>query len=129
MAKKRAAKKTTPKPGKREAPKTAKKAVQEPAKTPPKKVAKKKGLQPLTPRERQVVRLISLGCSVKETADILKLAVSTVDNHKSNAMKKLGVNKLPLVTRMAIKLGISPLEDRLTALEKRRSGRKNDGWN
>lgn len=83
----------------------------------------------LTPRERQVIRLISLGCSVKEAAAILKLAPSTVDSHKSNAMKKLGVNKLPLVTRMAIKLGISPLNDRLTPLEKRRSGRKNDGWN
>ncbi|WP_297036678.1 LuxR C-terminal-related transcriptional regulator, partial [Thermogutta sp.] len=83
----------------------------------------------LTPRERQVIRLISLGCSVKEAAAILKLAPSTVDNHKSNAMKKLGVNKLPLVTRMAIKLGISRLNDRLTPLEKRRSGRKNDGWN
>lgn len=83
----------------------------------------------LTPREKQVIRLISLGCSVKEAAAILKLAPSTVDNHKSNAMKKLGVNKLPLVTRMAIKLRISPLNDRLSPLEKRRSGRKNDGWN
>lgn len=141
MAKKRAAKKTPPKPGKREASKTAKKlaqqlpqgsakkVAQEPAPEPAKKAPKKKVVQALTPRERQVVRLISLGCSVKETADILKLAVGTVDNHKANAMKKLGVNKLPLVTRMAIKLGISPLEDRLTTLEKRRSGRKNDGWN
>lgn len=85
--------------------------------------------QALTPREKQVIRLISLGCSVKEAAAILRLAPSTVDNHKSNAMKKLGVNKLPLVTRMAIKLRISPLNDRLTPLEKRRSGRKNDGWN
>ncbi|HOP78218.1 MAG: LuxR C-terminal-related transcriptional regulator [Thermogutta sp.] len=85
--------------------------------------------RPLTAREKQVVRLISLGCSVKEAAAILKLAPSTVDNHKANAMKKLGVNKLPLVTRMAIKLRISPLNDRLTPLEKKRSGRKADGWN
>jgi len=85
--------------------------------------------RPLTAREKQVVRLISLGCSVKEAAAILKLAASTVDNHKANAMKKLGVNKLPLVTRMAIKLRISPLNDRLTPLEKKRSGRKADGWN
>lgn len=85
--------------------------------------------RPLTAREKQVVRLISLGCSVKEAAAVLKLAPSTVDNHKANAMKKLGVNKLPLVTRMAIKLRISPLNDRLTPLEKKRSGRKADGWN
>jgi len=90
--------------------------------------AKKKG-RPLTAREKQVVRLISLGCSVKEAAAILKLAPSTVDNHKANAMKKLGVNKLPLVTRMAIKMRISRLDDRLSPLEKKRSGRKDDGWN
>ena len=34
-----------------------------------------------------------------------------------------------LVTRIAIKYGISPLGDHLTLTEKRRSGRKNDGWN
>lgn len=85
--------------------------------------------KPLTAREKQVVRLISLGCSVKEAAAILKLAASTVDNHKANAMRKLGANKVALVTRLAIKNKISNLSDRLTPLEKRRSGRKDDGWN
>ena len=33
------------------------------------------------------------------------------------------------VTRHAIKYKISPLDDKLTAAEKRRSGRKHDGWN
>ena len=83
----------------------------------------------LTPRERQIVRLLSLGCTTKEAAAILKLAPSTVDNHKLRAMTRLGVNKLALLTRMAIKEGVSPLKDRLTALEKRRSGRRDDGWN
>ncbi len=85
--------------------------------------------KPLSDREKQVVRLISLGCSVKEAAAILKVAVSTVDNHKTNAMRKLGANKVALVTRLAIKKKISALGDRLTPLEKRRSGRKDDGWN
>ncbi len=85
--------------------------------------------KPLTAREKQVVRLISLGCSVKEAAAILKLAASTVDNHKANAMRKLGADKVALVTRLAIKKKISSLSDRLTPLEKRRSGRKDDGWN
>ncbi|MBN2476401.1 MAG: response regulator transcription factor [Pirellulales bacterium] len=83
----------------------------------------------LTPREKEVVRLISLGCTVKEAADILKLAPSTVDNHKTRAMAKLGTDKTALVTRMAIKLRLSSLKDQLTPTEKRRSGRKNDGWN
>ena len=83
----------------------------------------------LTQRETEVVRLISLGCTVKEAAAILRLAPSTVDNHKSRAMKKMGTDKLALVTRLALKLEISSMKDKLTAMEKRRSGRKGDGWN
>jgi DNA-binding CsgD family transcriptional regulator len=83
----------------------------------------------LTPRETEIVRLLSLGCTVKEAAAVLKLAPSTVDNHKLRAMAKLGTNKLALLTRIAIHQRISPLGDRLSLTEKRRSGRKNDGWN
>jgi DNA-binding CsgD family transcriptional regulator len=83
----------------------------------------------LTNREQEVVRLLSLGCSVVEAAAILKLAPSTVDNHKARAMAKLGTNKAALLTRLAIKMRISPLNDKLTLSEKRRSGRKGDGWN
>jgi DNA-binding NarL/FixJ family response regulator len=83
----------------------------------------------LTEREQEVVRLISLGCTVKEAAKVLKLAPSTVDNHKSRAMAKLGTDKVALVTRLALKFRITTMKDQLTAMEKRRSGRKNDGWN
>jgi DNA-binding CsgD family transcriptional regulator len=83
----------------------------------------------LTKREAEVVRLVSLGCTVPEAAAILKLAPSTVDNHKSRAMAKLGTDKVALLTRVAIKKRISSLGDRLTTAEKRRSGRNHDGWN
>jgi len=83
----------------------------------------------LTPREREVVRLLSLGCTVREAASVLRLAASTVDNHKAKAMAKLKTNKVALLTRIAIRERVSKLSDRLTAQEKRRSGRKNDGWN
>jgi len=83
----------------------------------------------LTNRHRQVVRLLSLGCTVNEAAAILRLAPSTVDNHKTEAMSRLGTNKLALLTRMALKMRITTMQDKLTATEKRRSGRKQDGWN
>jgi len=83
----------------------------------------------LTERETEVVRLVSLGCTVKEAAAILKLAPSTVDNHKARAMAKLGTDKIALVTRLALKMRISNMKDKLTPAEKRRSGRRNDGWN
>ena len=83
----------------------------------------------LTNREREVVRLVSLGCTLDQAAKILKLAPSTIDNHKCRAMAKLGTDKLALLTRIAIKKRITSLRDKLTATEKRRSGRKRDGWN
>ena len=83
----------------------------------------------LTAVERQVVRLLSLGCTVAQVAAILKKSPHTIDNQKSSAMSKLRVDKVALLTRLAIKLGLSPLDDRLTRAEKRASGRKDDGWN
>ena len=82
----------------------------------------------LTKRHREVVRLLSLGCTVNEAAKILRLSPSTVDNHKTAAMARLETDKLALLTRLALKMRISSLKDKLTPLEKRRSGRKNDGW-
>ena len=83
----------------------------------------------LTQREREVIRLVSLGCTVKETAAILKLAPHTVDNHRTRAMAKLGTDKAALLTRIAIQQRITTMRDKLTLAEKRRSGRKQDGWN
>jgi DNA-binding CsgD family transcriptional regulator len=83
----------------------------------------------LTPRQIEIVRLVSLGCTTEEIAKILGLAESTVDNHKAAAMKLLGTGKAAIVTRLAIKYKISSTTDKLTAAEKRKSGRKNDGWN
>ena len=44
-------------------------------------------------------------------------------------MAKLSTDKAALLTRIAIKRGITSMKDRLTPAEKRRSGRKKDGWN
>lgn len=89
----------------------------------------KQRIAALTPRQLEVVRLVSLGCIVEEIANILDLAVSTVDNHKAAAMKTLGTDKATLLTRLAIKYKISPLDEKLTRVEKRKSGRSGDGWN
>ena len=83
----------------------------------------------LSDRQKEVVRLTSLGCTVGEVAKILKISPSTVDNHRQHAMGVMGVNKVALLTRVALKHRISSMKDKLTNLEKRRSGRKKDGWN
>ncbi len=88
----------------------------------------------LTPRQKEVTRLISLGCSVHDIAGILKLSTSTVDNHRHAAMLALGTNKATLLTRLALKHKVTSMNDKLTTAEKRRRGKKNrgkksDGWN
>jgi DNA-binding CsgD family transcriptional regulator len=83
----------------------------------------------LTPRQREVVRLTSLGCTVNEIAKVLGIAPSTADNHRSRAMKILGTDRAVLLARIAMKYKISSLTDRLTAAEKRRRGKRKDIWN
>lgn len=83
----------------------------------------------LSERQIEVVRLLSLGCTVKEAAKIMNLSPSTVDNHKSAAMARLGTDKLALLTRLALEQKITSMKDRLTPAEKRKSGRSDDGWN
>jgi DNA-binding NarL/FixJ family response regulator len=46
----------------------------------------------LTPREREVLRLIEQGCSNQDIAEILTIEVGTVKNHVHNILKKLNVD-------------------------------------
>lgn len=51
-------------------------------------------LEALTPREREVLILIAEGNSNKEIAAKLDLSVKTVDNHRSNVMRKFELRNL-----------------------------------
>jgi DNA-binding NarL/FixJ family response regulator len=52
----------------------------------------------LTTREREVLRMLAEGQSVKEIACSLNLSVKTVETHKFNLMRKLDIhNKAQLV--------------------------------
>ena len=72
---------------------------------------------PLTPTEARVVRLVSLGCTSRDVAAILGIAESTADNHRTRAMKKLAVRSAGLLTRTALALGFTSLEDKLSEEE------------
>jgi two-component system response regulator NreC len=53
----------------------------------------------LTPREREVVKMIAEGNSVRQIAELLHLSVKTIEAHKFNLMRKLNIhNKAQLVT-------------------------------
>lgn len=60
----------------------------------------------LTKRELDVMRLLARGRSVRDCAKHLKLAESTIDNHKARLMKKLNIHKAAELTHLAIRDGI-----------------------
>ncbi|MGH9942119.1 MAG: response regulator [Pyrinomonadaceae bacterium] len=61
---------------------------------------------PLTPREREVLRLIAEGLCCKQIASSLGISQSTVITHRNNAKEKLGVNNVAGLIRCAISFGL-----------------------
>lgn len=60
----------------------------------------------LTPRERQVLKLIAEAYKNKEIADFLCISVKTVAKHRANIMKKLDLHSAAELTAYAIKRGL-----------------------
>ena len=63
----------------------------------------KEGFNDLSLREREVVQLLAEGHNMKVIAAKLHLSPKTIENHKYNAMSKLGVRTIAELTRIAIK--------------------------
>ena len=59
--------------------------------------------QNLTPRELEVLRHLAAGKSVRQTAEVMQLAPSTVDNHKTRMMRKLNVHKTVELVRLVLR--------------------------
>jgi DNA-binding NarL/FixJ family response regulator len=63
----------------------------------------------LTPREREVMKFLAEGYTVRQTAGQLGVSVKTVEAHKFNLMRKLDIhNKAQLVTVAIRKKIVSP---------------------
>ncbi len=60
----------------------------------------------LTEREREVLQLVAEGNSTKDIAAKLGISAKTVDNHRTNLMRKLNIHDVASLTRHAIELGI-----------------------
>ena len=63
-------------------------------------------LDALTPRERDVLRLVAAGKSSKCIAELLSLSVKTVGKHRANLMAKLDVHNAAGLTAYAIERGL-----------------------
>jgi DNA-binding NarL/FixJ family response regulator len=63
-------------------------------------------LDQLTDRERDILKLVARGLSTKEIASRLDISPRTVDTHRANLMRKLGLKSVALLTQFALREGL-----------------------
>jgi DNA-binding NarL/FixJ family response regulator len=66
-------------------------------------------LDRLTPRQIEVLRLVAEGYRTREIASRFKLSIKTVESHRGEIMKRLGIHDVVGLVRYAIRVGLIPL--------------------
>jgi len=64
------------------------------------------GLDALTDREREILKLVAESNSTREIAQKLSISVKTVDNHRTNLMRKLNLHDVASLTRYSLEIGL-----------------------
>jgi DNA-binding NarL/FixJ family response regulator len=67
-------------------------------------------LEILTPRQRQILQMITEGHGTRAIAERLSLSVKTIEAHRAQIMQRLGIHDLPGLVRYAIRNGLLPPE-------------------
>ncbi|WP_254845271.1 response regulator transcription factor [Desulfovibrio sp. DV] len=65
----------------------------------------------LSQREQEIMRLLAEGLSARAIAERLYISPKTVDNHRANIMRKLGLANTVDIVRCAARLGLLDLEE------------------
>lgn len=71
---------------------------------------KRELLDTLSPRQREVLRLIALGRTTKQIAQELGISVKTVETHRAQLMERLGIRDVAGLVRYAIIVGLIDVE-------------------
>jgi len=89
----------------------SKKMVKKLATLPAKKsISVKPGYDALTPREQEVMAMLAEGMNAVQVADELFISPKTVENHRSNMMRKLGLKSTIELVRYAAKIGLIDID-------------------
>lgn len=64
------------------------------------------GADALTDREREILKLVAESNSTKKIALKLDISSKTVDNHRTNLMRKLNLHDVASLTRYAMEIGL-----------------------
>jgi DNA-binding NarL/FixJ family response regulator len=67
-------------------------------------------LAKLTTRQREILQLIAEGNNTKEIAFLLKVSAKTVEAHRTQLMRRLGIDDIPSLVRQAMRSGLVPPE-------------------
>lgn len=67
-------------------------------------------LSSLSTREREIVKHISEGKSIKEIAELVNRSTKTVDANRRTIMKKLSIGSIPELVKFAIAEGLTSLD-------------------
>ncbi len=68
----------------------------------------KKGSAALTPRQKQILRLVAEGLTNREIAHHFGISVRTVEVHRFNLMRRLKVRNVAQLLRQALVLRLLP---------------------
>lgn len=73
-------------------------------------VTKRDQLETLSPRQREVLRLIAEGRTTKQIAQMLEISVKTVETHRAQLMERLDIHDVAGLVRYAIIVGLIEVE-------------------
>lgn len=74
------------------------------------KGSRREQLEALSPRQREVLRLIAEGRTTKQIAQTLAISVKTVETHRSQLMERLDIHDVAGLVRYAIIVGLIQVE-------------------
>lgn len=80
----------------------------QPKKRPARKSAAGKSPAGLTPRQREILKLVSQGYTNRDIARRLSISVRTVEVHRFNLMRRLRVRNVAQLLRQALMRGFLP---------------------
>lgn len=69
-------------------------------------VALRRPLELLSPRQLEVFRLVIEGTTTRDIAQRLQLSVKTIETHRGEVMKRLGIHDLVTLVRYATRVGL-----------------------
>jgi DNA-binding NarL/FixJ family response regulator len=67
-------------------------------------------VDPLTARQREILKLIAEGKNTKEIAHVLMISIKTVEAHRAQLMERLGIFEVAGLVRYAIRNGLVSAE-------------------